>query len=82
MKTPTIGLGVQDLQVGQAVEVERGALLGIGGALLGFSPEGNCRIKLDLVQSGVVLIINPAAVRPRPLIEATISNLPDSGWQN
>ncbi len=79
MKAPTIGLGVQGLQVGQSVEVERGALIGVSGVLTGFNLAGNCRVELDTVQRGVVLIINPTAVRALPLVAATVSNLPDSG---
>jgi hypothetical protein len=57
-----IGRG-QGLQVGQVVEVKRGALAGISGVLIGFSSDQNCLIELNIVQRGVALIIDRAAVR-------------------
>jgi len=54
--------GGQELQVGQAVEVQHGALAGISGVLIGFSSDQNCLIELNIVQRGVVLVIGRAAV--------------------
>jgi hypothetical protein len=56
--------------VGQAVEVKRGMLAGISGVLIGFSSDQNCLIELDMVQRGVVLVINRAAVRATNTIPA------------
>ena len=58
------------LQVGQAVEVKRGALAGMSGVLIGFSRGHHCRIELDVVQRGVMLVIDRTAVRKRPLVQA------------
>lgn len=57
-----IGRG-QGLQVGQIVEVKHGALAGISGVLIGFSSDNNCLIELPIVQQGVVLVIDRAAVK-------------------
>jgi len=57
-----IGRG-QQLQVGQVIEVQRGALAGISGVLIGFSSDHNCLIELPIVQQGVMLVIDRAAVK-------------------
>ena len=49
--------------VGQAVEVKQGVLAGISGVLIGFSSEHHCLIELNIVQRGVVLVIDRAAVK-------------------
>jgi hypothetical protein len=63
-------LSLQDLHLGQAVQVEHGLLKGIIGLLISFSANRNCRIELDTPTRGVVLVIDPAAVRPRKMAKA------------
>jgi len=72
MKARTTGRHVHSLRVGQKVEVRRGTLAGFSGVLIGFSPDRNCRIQLDTVERGVVLVIDPAAIRVRPLVSQRI----------
>ena len=55
--------GGHRLQMGQVVEVRYSELAGISGMLVGFSSNQNCLIELDTVQRGVILVIDPAAVR-------------------
>ena len=57
------GHRVHNLQAGQAVKVKRGRLAGMTGRVFGFSSDGGCMIALDVVEPGVVLIIEPAAVK-------------------
>jgi hypothetical protein len=51
------------LRVGQAVQVHHGTLAGITGVLIGYSPDHNCRITLDTVHQGVLLVIDPKLVK-------------------
>jgi len=60
------GSSSRGLQVGQLVEVKRGALRQMTGVVIGFSQNRNCRVKLNAVQPGVELIIDPAALSLRP----------------
>jgi hypothetical protein len=53
------------LEVGRAVELQRGKLTGMSGVLLGFRGERRCLIELDDVPRGVLLIIDAAAVKAR-----------------
>jgi len=57
-----VGRG-QELRVGQAVEVKYGVLAGIDGVLIGFSTDHHCLIELNIIQQGVVLVIDSAAVK-------------------
>jgi hypothetical protein len=55
------------LTLGRAVEVTQGALAGMTGVLIGFGQNHSCRIKLDIAQQGVVLVVDPASVKEVPL---------------
>ena len=66
VSSPTrAGLRGRNLHLGQAVAVKRGPLTGIRGVLLGLRGDGRWMIELDAVQGGVLLIIEPAAVKNR-----------------
>lgn len=54
------------LEVGRAVELQRGKLSGMSGVLIGFRGDHGCLIELDHVPRGVLLIIDAAAVKARP----------------
>jgi hypothetical protein len=72
MTDDTVGSPSERLQIGQAVEVRRGSLEGMKGLLIGFSPNGNCKIEVDTL-SGVTLVINTAAVAARTRLVQTMS---------
>lgn len=51
------------LRLDQAVELQRGALTGMSGVLVGFRGDRRCQIELDDVPQGVFLIVDCAAVK-------------------
>jgi hypothetical protein len=53
------------LRVGTPVEVTRGLLRGTSGVLTDFRDNDCCLIELNLVQAGVLLMIDRAAVEVR-----------------
>lgn len=62
------------IRVGQSVALTRGALAGMTGVLERFGDGQRCLIRLDIVERGVLLIIDAAAVRQRPEALVTGSN--------
>jgi hypothetical protein len=55
----------QRVRVGCNVELTRGRFRGMTGVLVGYSRGLNGLIRLDGVQSGVLLAVDPASVRQR-----------------
>lgn len=68
------GNGNGRLRKGQAVAITRGALTGMTGILDRFKDGQRCLIRLDVVQRGVLLIIDAAAVGERPAVPGTSSH--------
>jgi hypothetical protein len=71
------------LQVGQAVEVCGGSLIGLSGVLIDIVADRGCEIELDTVERGIVLIIDSAAVKalPNSSLDQTTSPRPPSDEQ-
>jgi len=75
--TDEAGFRNQWLYKGCTVEIASGTLAGLSGVLVGYSPVGNCLIRLDGVQAGVLAIIEAGSLRqPRPAKVAALLRPP------